>query len=129
MPDDRRDALERRVWRLAYLLTGDRDGAAALVDRILGAQGHREGLGPARLDRLVIQQAREMIGVGVHYPGGAQEQEKDLAMRALKASHTLAAQPREAWVLARVDMVDELWMSRAMDCSRTAARTHLHGGE
>lgn len=125
MPADRRQALERRVWRLAFLLTGNREGAAALVDRILDAQSDLDALEPARLDRLVILQARELMGVAVppplsHPPAAAEAISKGLA-----AAHSLSAQPREAWILARVDLVDELWMSRAMDCSRTAARTHL----
>jgi hypothetical protein len=129
MVDERRVALERRVWRLAFLLTGDQEGAAALVDRILDAQSNLDALEPARLDRLVIQQAREMMGVRVppplsHAPAAAEAIAKGLA-----AAHALSAQPREAWILSRIDMVDDLWMSRAMDCSKTAARQHLQGGE
>ncbi len=127
MADERRNALERRVWRLAFLLTGDREGAAALVDRILDAQANLDALEPARLDRLVILQAREMMGVASLPP--ADFSNGPLQERALRAAHAMGAQAREAWVLARVDIVDELWMSRAMDCSRTAARQHLAGAD
>jgi hypothetical protein len=61
MVHDGRPGLERRIWRLAFLLSGDREGAAALVDRILDAQAKPEALEPARLDRLVIQQARGLL--------------------------------------------------------------------
>ncbi len=117
------------MWRLAFLLTGDREGAATLVDRILDAQDNLDSLEPARLDRLVIQQAREMMGVKVPPPLSHPPAAAEAIARGLGAVHALPAQPREAWILSRVDMVDELWMSRAMDCSRTAARMHLSGAE
>jgi hypothetical protein len=127
---DRRHALERRIWRLAYLLTGDAAGAAGLVDRILDAQEDPARLDPAHLDRLVIQQAREMIGTrGPRERPLLKPGSEPLATRALAAARSMPAQPREAWLLARIDIVDELWMSRAMDCSRTAARHHLESGE
>jgi hypothetical protein len=131
---EHRDALERRIWRLAFLLTGDPAGAAALVDRILDAQPHPEKLDPAHLDRLVIQQAREM-GRATKAPGSIAHARGDappldpVAQRALTAALTMPHQPLEAWVLVRVDEVDELRMSRAMDCSRTAARNHLAAGD
>lgn len=118
MPDERRGALERRVWRLAFLLSGDESGAAALVDRVLRARGGAASLEPARLDRLIIQHARSLAA-------RTPADESDLAQVALRAARSLSEQPREAWILSRVDGVDELWMGRAMDCSRTAARMHL----
>lgn len=111
------------------MLTGDREGAAALVDRILDAQGNLDALEPARLDRLVILQAREMMGVSALPPSAAEFSKGALHMRALHAVRAMGAQAREAWILARIDIVDELWMSRAMDCSRTAARQHLAGAD
>lgn len=115
---EQRAALERRVWRLAFLLSGDGAGAAALVDRVLRARGDAATLEPARLDRLIIQHARSLTA-------RVPMDEGDLAQVALRAARSLSEQPREAWVLSRVDGVDELWMGRAMDCSRTAARMHL----
>lgn len=59
-PMNRRDAYERRVWRLAYLLTGaDESAAAALVARVVDAQPDLEGVDTGRLDRLVVLSARE----------------------------------------------------------------------
>lgn len=129
MAGERREALERRVWRLAFLLSGDREGAAALVDRILDAQSDLDSLEPARLDRLVIQQAREMMGVRVPPPLTHPPATAEAIAAGLAAAHALPAQAREAWILARIDAVDDLWMSRAMDCSKTAARQHLQSGE
>jgi hypothetical protein len=124
-----RDAYERRVWRLAYLLTGNAAGAALLADRIRRDQPNLEQLEPARLDRVVIQHARELHALTRrrHAPAAAQPalREDPEFRSALNSVLALPEQPREAWVLARVDQVDELHMSRAMDCSRTAARNHL----
>ena len=117
-------ALERRIWRLAYLLTGDAAGAAALVDRVLNAQARPESLEPARLDRLIIQQARAPA-TSTTLPAPVHPRPPAEAARAHAAALALPHQPMEAWVLKRVDDVDELRMSRAMDCSRTAARNHL----
>lgn len=122
---EQRAALERRVWRLAFLLTGDGAGAAVLVDRVLDAQEDPASLEPARLDRLVIQQARGLARVQ-----RAKAEITDAgARRALEAALSLEHQPLEAWVLARVDDVDDLWLGRAMDCSKSAARNHLNAAE
>jgi DNA-directed RNA polymerase specialized sigma24 family protein len=131
-PRSRRAAIERRVWRLAYLITGDAAGAARLADRIFRARIDLESLDAARLDRVIIQQARELrparrrpIDLGsadaVRPTGDAAE--------LLTTVRQIPEQPREAWVLARLDNLDELHVSRAMDCSKTAARNHLHAAE
>src|SRR5687767_13779453 len=94
-----RAAYERRVWRLAYLLSGDPAGAAVLVDRVLRDQPDLGSLEPARLDRVVIQHARDLprrrkavLPIAVTAPQGE-------AAKALDALLTLPEQPREAWVL------------------------------
>jgi hypothetical protein len=120
------EAYDRRTWRLAYLLTGNATGAALLVDRIRRDQPNLEQLEPARLDRVVIQHARELPPRRRTPVAETPSLQEDPAFRkALDAVLTLPEQPREAWILSRVDQVDELHMSRAMDCSRTAARLHL----
>jgi hypothetical protein len=126
-----RAALERRVWRLAFLLTGDAAGAAALVDRVLDAQEDPAKLEPARVDRLVILQARELTSAARAKAGWAPRAEvaDAKAKGTLEAALAMEHQPLEAWVLARVDDVDELWLSRAMDCSKTAARNHLNAAD
>lgn len=127
---EQRAALERRIWRLAHLLTGDEAGAAGLVDRVLDAQASPESLDWARLDRLVIQQAREMAaGTKGARPAAAPAGQGDLAHRTLATALEMERQPLEAWVLSRIDELDELRMARAMDCSRTALRNHLAAGD
>jgi DNA-directed RNA polymerase specialized sigma24 family protein len=121
---DQLRAYQRRVWRLAYLLTGNAPGAAALVDRVIRAQPDLMNLEPARLDRLVIQHAREVPTAPILAAASLPEPDPEIR-RTLEAVIRLPEQPREAWVLARVDELDELHISRAMDCSRTASMHHL----
>lgn len=110
----RRRAYEARVWRLALLLTGDRARAGELVADVLGHRADPSVPDAAHLDRLVIQASRR---AAPSPPEGT-----DAAHARLLA---LPAQAREAWILSRVDGLDELAVARAMDCSRTAARRHL----
>src|ERR1043165_2140662 len=120
----REHMVERRIWRLAYILTGDSAGAAALVDRVLRTRPDAVALEPARLDRLIIQQARELPRGRITPPAGVDPPEQALAVVL-----AMPEQPREAWVLTHLDGLDELHVSRAMDCSRTAARNHLNAAE
>lgn len=84
-------------------------------------------LEPARLDRLIIQTARTLAPPRVpDSPGLDMPQPAAAALRALRS---LPHQPREAWVLSRVDELDELRMGQAMDCSRMAARNHLESAQ
>jgi hypothetical protein len=128
----RRAAVERRIWRLAFLLTGDAASAAVLADRIVRGQPELLTLEPARLDRAIIQHARELPARRARvqrYPEQDQPRPEGDAAETLASLLALPGQPREAWILARLDQVDELHMSRAMDCSRSAARNHLHAAE
>jgi hypothetical protein len=137
MPDAPRHLIERRIWRICFLLTGNELAAADLVDRVLRAHDVR-GMEPAKLDRLIVQQAREMLGTG-YSPGRKRPRTlplSPLAARAeapiaetLKLVQVLPEQPREAWVLTRIDDLDELHVSRAMDCSKTAMHNHLHAAD
>src|SRR5215207_1672933 len=124
-----RAAYERRVWRLAYLLSGDPAGAAVLVDRVLRGQPDLASLEPARLDRVVIQHARELPRRRGAVPPITAPVPAGEVRKAMDALLSIPEQPREAWVLARVDELDELHFSRAMDCSRTASRNHLAAGD
>jgi DNA-directed RNA polymerase specialized sigma24 family protein len=131
-PKSHRGAIERRVWRLAYLISGDAAGAARLADRIFRARIDLDALDAARLDRVIIQRAREIRAskkkAADAQAAAAVKPEGDAA-ELLRTVRELPEQPREAWVLARVDGLDELHVSRAMDCSKTAARNHLHAAE
>lgn len=125
-PDLRR-ALEARVWRLAFLLSADPAAADRLAEAILRTERDLRRVPPERLDRLIILRAREL--------GAARSREaplsggppimSDFAARAHRAVLNLAPQPREAWVLARIDSLGEIATARAMDCSRTAAARFL----
>jgi hypothetical protein len=120
----RKQMVERRVWRLGYLLTGDAAGAAALVDRVVRTRPDVVEMEPAKLDRLVIQHAREVPGKReAPREGGA------AAAEALGPVLGLTGQAREAWVLTHIDLLDDLHVSRAMDCSKTAVRNHLAAAE
>lgn len=113
---------------MAYLLTGSPAAAADVLARI-----ERQALAalpaddPARLDRLVIMHTREAVKASRRRGGQvhARPASHDDAGRCMLAVLALPHQPREAWVLARLDELDELRVSRAMDCSRTAAQMHL----
>lgn len=59
---DTSEACERRAWRLAALLSGDSVRAERIVAQALDAQPDPTLLPDARLDRLVILRAREILG-------------------------------------------------------------------
>ncbi|MFM9996649.1 MAG: hypothetical protein ACKVU4_12725 [Phycisphaerales bacterium] len=131
MPDEltRTRAVERRIWRLAFLLTADPDRAAALIDDVLDSGPDPATLEPARLDRLIVLRSREGAGAaGAATPTPVAGMSGEAA-RTLRAALKLPPQPLEAWVLARVDELDDLHVSRAMDCSRTAAGHHLEAAD
>jgi len=115
---------ERRIWRLAFLLTGNPDRAADLIGAVLRDQPKPGSVEPARLDRTIILHARE-----VRQPPGVTVHMSEAATRAMKVLLAIPGQPREAWVLTRLDDLDELRVSRAMDCSKTAAARHLKAAD
>jgi hypothetical protein len=137
VPRTPRHLLERRIWRLSFLLTGNELAAADLVDRVQRAHDVQT-LDPVHLDRLVIQQAREMLGTAMG-PRRTQRRTPPQsplaqnaapeAMRLFAVVQSLPEQPREAWVLARIDDLELLHISRAMDCSNTATQNHLNAGD
>jgi hypothetical protein len=122
----------RRVWRLAFLLTGNGPGATGLIDHIQRLKRDPATLEPSLLDRLIIQNARSIrradslnLPTTPTTPFGV----VGLAADALNASLRLPRQPQEAWVLRRLDDLDDLHMARAMDCSKTAAKLHLNAAD
>lgn len=125
MPAGETPPHERRVWRLAFLLTGDTEGAAALAARIPRTQPDLASMEPAMLDRMVVQEARLMAQ---RRPPAGRPARPDMppdAARSFEAALAMPRQPLEAWVLTRLDDLDPLRVCRAMDCSRTAAARHL----
>lgn len=120
-PSDSLDPIERRIWRLAFLLTGNAHAAAELIHGVTRSRPDPATLEPARLDRLIVLRSREHPAGGEPQMPGA----PDDARLALRSALALPPQPLEAWILTRVDELDALHVSRAMDCSRTAAGNHL----
>lgn len=115
-----------RIWRLAFLLTANPDAASSLLSTLPTAR--RNALEPSLLDRLIIQNARSLPRAETtHLPATALSTPSTLALatEALSAALKLPSQPREAWILKRLDDLDDLHIARAMDCSKTAAKTHL----
>ncbi|MHC5022634.1 MAG: sigma-70 family RNA polymerase sigma factor [Planctomycetota bacterium] len=112
-----REACERRVYRLATLLTGNPLAATSVIAQVVGAQPDLSRLDSAHLDRLTILRSREIPAAALV---------SDLVP--VSDAATLAGLPfqvREAWVLARVYRLSAREMARAMDCSLTATTRHL----
>lgn len=83
---------------------------------------------PQRLDRFVILRAREVAGRGrkkSHKTDGEGEPRPQACRVGFEAVQKLPRQAMEAWLLHRVDELDDIETSRAMDCSRTALGNHL----
>lgn len=112
-----REACERRVYRLATLLTGNPQLAVGVITVVVDAQPNLSRLDSAHMDRLTVLRSRE-VRPGVldaeSVPGGVS-----------RALAELSPQQREAWVLARVYRIPMRELSRAMDCSVTATQRHL----
>jgi hypothetical protein len=129
MPDAR-TVIERRTWRLAFLLTGNAGAATSLIDRINKLQKHPESLEPALLDRLIVQNSRGLPKARAEaLPPAPGIPDTAPAAAALAAALSLGHQPLEAWMLKRIDDLDDLHIARAMDCSKTALRLHLSSAD
>lgn len=116
MPLDRA-ACERRAYRLATLLTGDPVAAMGVVESMVRSRPDLRVLDTARLDRLTVLRSREITPGALHAPA--------LNADAAGALASLAAQPREAWLLARTYGLTQRETARAMDCSVTAIARHV----
>jgi hypothetical protein len=112
-----RAACERRVYRLATLLTGNPLSATGVIGSVVDAQPDLRQLDSAHLDRLTVLRSREVEAARI-----VDERVDPASAGALAA---LSAQQREAWVLARLYRCGERETARAMDCSVTAVRLHL----
>ena len=116
-----REACERRVYRLATLLTGNPHTAVRVIEAVVKAQPDLRRLDSPRLDRLTILRCREIE------PARLMD---DAVPRPVAAAlATMPAQPREAWVLTHAYRVPRRETARAMDCSVTATDRHLEHGE
>jgi len=112
-----RAACERRVYRLAVLLTGNPISAVKVIGQVVDAQPDLSKLDSAHLDRLTVLRSREIKAAMLV---------DDRVPRAVAAwLADLDAQVREAWVFRRVYQLNDREMARAMDCSSQAGLRHL----
>jgi len=119
-----RDACERRVYRLALLLTGDRRAATRVIEEVVEAQSDLGKIDSARLDRLTVLRSREKAGAGT---GG--NRSTVVSTDVTEALGRMPTQAREAWIFERVYRLDRREAARSMDCSRTATTRHLEQAE
>jgi hypothetical protein len=115
MPE--REACERRVYRLATLLTGHPQAAVGVVTVVVDAQPDLSRLDSSHMDRLTVLRSRD-IRSGVITS-------ELVPPRVAAALADLPQQQREAWVLSRVYRMDERETAKAMDCSLTAIQRHI----
>jgi hypothetical protein len=112
-----REACERRVYRLATLLTGNPVAATKVISQVIDAQPDLIALDSAHMDRLTVLRAREIEqGVLVH---------DQVPLAVAKSLAKLHVQQREAWVLSCVYRTPLREVAKAMDCSVTATQRHL----
>ncbi|TVQ54042.1 MAG: hypothetical protein EA377_06555 [Phycisphaerales bacterium] len=112
-----RQACERRVYRLATLLTGNPRLAAGVITVVVDARPDLDRLDSAHLDRLTVLRSREIRPGRLVDPALPDEVAETLA--------SLPPQQREAWVFARVYGMPLREIARAMDCSLKAIERHL----
>lgn len=113
------DALQRRVYRLALMLTGDPSAAADIVIRVIYARNSKvdpDAVDSAHLDRMTILRCREYKRA-VHTTDTIPP---DIAA----AVRGLSRQQCEAWTLRDVYRMPPREVARAMDCSTTATQRH-----
>jgi hypothetical protein len=113
-----RDACERRVYRLAALLTGNPLAATKVIAQVVDAQPDLGHLDSAHMDRLTVLRSREIAPSSLV---------SDLVPREMaQALASLTPQQREAFVFGRVYHTPLREMARAMDCSTAATERHVH---
>ena len=116
-----REACERRVYRLATLLTGNPVAATRVIESVVDAQPDLRRLDNTHMDRLTVLRSRELT------PGRLVVETVPPA--AAEALALLTSQQREAWVFTHVYRIEMRDAARAMDCSVTATRRHLQVAE
>ena len=128
----RREAFEARTWRLALLLTGDAWGASRTLDGVARSLGDLSKVDGVKLDRMIVTQARDVAGLPASKRGLPADEAmppEGPAAATFDVLRRMKPQPREAWVLTRVDELDEIHVARAMDASKTASGHHLKAAE
>jgi hypothetical protein len=112
-----RASCERRVYRLAVMLTGNPIAATHVISAVVNSQPDLSQLDSAHMDRLTVLRSREIRPAALVHD--------EVEPRTAEAVSKLTPQQREAWVFGRVYRTPLREMSRAMDCSTTAAERHL----
>ena len=113
-----RESCERRVYRLATLLTGNPNAAVKVIKSVVNAQPDLRKLDDSHMDRLTVLRSREIKPRAIINPL--------VPLRLAQALASLAPQQREAWVFLHVYKIPLRDVSKAMDCSTTATERHIH---
>lgn len=116
-----RKACQRRVYRLATLLTGNPTSATRVISAVVDAQPNLESVDSAHLDRLTVLRSREIRAGTIADERLPHEDARILA--------ELDQQPREAWIFSRVYRMPPREGARAMDCSVRAFQIHLDSAD
>ncbi|HWB20208.1 MAG TPA: sigma factor-like helix-turn-helix DNA-binding protein [Phycisphaerales bacterium] len=114
-------ACERRVYRLATLLTGSHRAGGRVLLRVLQAQPRLVDLDDAHMDRLTVLSARELAGA--RFEGSKNVNQYVAAVAGL------TSQQREAWTFCRLYGLNAREAAKAMDCSWKAVQSHLTSAE
>lgn len=121
----RRDAYERRVWRLAFLLAGGAHRRAHMIaSMVLETQKEPERLDASGLDRVIVQAARRVNAAKREGESG-RNVFPESARRCAEAASRMPEQQMEAWLLSRIDGLGLLAVAKAMDCSKTATQRFI----
>ena len=112
-----RQSCERRVYRLATLLTGNPIAATRVIAQVVDAQPDLRQLDSAHMDRLTVLRSRDIAPATIA--------DERMPIEIAKALASLTPQQREAWVFHHVYRVPDREAARAMDCSVTAMERHL----
>lgn len=112
-----RESCERRVYRLATLLTGNPNAAVKVIQAVVDAQPDLRKLDDSHMDRLTVLRSREIKAGAIV--------SKLVPLKIAQALANLAPQQREAWVFMHVYKIPLRDMSKAMDCSTTATERHI----
>lgn len=110
-------ACERRVYRLATLLTGNPLAATRVISQVVHAQPDLRQLDGPHMDRLTVLRSREIPTATIV--------DEHIPIELAEALAGLTPQQREAWVLCEVYHTPIREAAKAMDCSVTASQRHL----
>lgn len=121
----RDEALQRRVYRLALLLTDRAAHAEAILTHVVEAHRDLRAVGESQLEQHAVFDARVWRAAASSDPPaeGSVSAMLDPDSDAAELWRTVVAmpgQPREAWILRDLEGVGPVPAARAMDCSRNA---------